>query len=40
LQTITSTPRLNDSKEVSRITEALRTHLKFIADRVSLERNG
>tara|TARA_R100001163_G_C4969600_1_gene130043 strand:- start:266 stop:448 length:183 start_codon:yes stop_codon:yes gene_type:complete len=40
LQTITSTPRLNDSKEVTRITEALRTHLKFIADRVSLERNG
>jgi len=40
LETITNTPRLNDATEVRRITTALRSHLKFIAERVSLERNG
>ena len=40
LQKVTSSPRLNDPKDVNRITEAIRVHLKFISDRVSLERNG
>ena len=40
LQKVTSSPRLNDPKEVNRITEAIRAQLKFISDRVSLEHNG
>ena len=37
LETIVNTPRLADPIEIKNLTKAIRTHLKFVAERLSLE---
>tara|TARA_R110002020_G_scaffold275364_3_gene490575 strand:- start:612 stop:788 length:177 start_codon:yes stop_codon:yes gene_type:complete len=37
LDTVVNTPRLTDPKEIKRLTAAIRSHLKFISERLSLE---
>jgi len=37
LDTIVNTPRLADPTEIKNLTKAIRTHLKFAAERLSLE---
>ena len=37
LDTVANTPRLADPKEIKRLTLAIRNHLKFISERISLE---
>jgi len=37
LDTIVNTPRLVDPTTIKNLTKAIRSHLKFVADRISLE---
>jgi len=37
LDTIINTPRLVNPQEIKSLGKAIRSHLKFIADRISLE---
>jgi len=37
LDTIVNTPRLVDPTQIKNLTKAIRSHLKFVSDRISLE---